>query len=263
MSIEPTASTVCGGEDSGALASAGGHVSDSFRLLNQVMPVLPEETVRQLHHVLGARLALPSSSVRRRERLGLILDFLNARGRAPTASEYRDQYAERRRRGHPAVPLSTLEGYYGSYAQAVEWGAKLHGRGTAARAQACERGNKPPRYWNEPRCLDGLEGCRKLLGDWPSESEFAALRRAGSALSAVQGCDGLTLPWPPVIERLFGSYGEMVAVGQRRAHDLDAGRRTGHATVLGLDPESSPRRRGRSVARRQRSSNIEAPRESP
>ncbi|MEJ7783486.1 MAG: hypothetical protein WKF96_01700 [Solirubrobacteraceae bacterium] len=247
-------------QPSGAAPSVG----EDFRLISSLMPSMPEDAVRQLHHALGARLALPSSSVRRRERLAVLSGFLGVHGRAPTASEYREEYTRRKERGEPAVPVSTLEGYYGSYAEAVDWAVKLYVRGTAARVQAGQRGNKPPNFWTQPQCLDAVEEVRKLLGHWPEALEFAAVRRAGEALRVVTGGAHLILPWPPVIERLFGSYGEMLAEAKRRENDHSRARGTTQAIERAGPATSStgPSHTDRSVRRRPRSSRVTAPRHS-
>jgi hypothetical protein len=192
-------------------------VGEGFRLIAYLLPELPEAVVRELHDVLGARLALPTPSERRRERLALLLDYLHAHRRPPTAAEYDEETEARHLRHAPTVPISTLEGYYGSYAAAVEVAIKLYLHGTAARAQAGKRANKPRHFWTDAKCLRATEACREHLGHWPSEFEFAALRRAGTALCTANGWDGLVLPWPKVIQRLFGSYGEMLATAQRAA----------------------------------------------
>lgn len=244
-------------EPPGLSPAPEGAVGKDFRLLDHLMSTLPEETVRQLHLGLATRLALPSSSHRRRERLAVLLDFLAAHQRPPTADEYRRAAAKLAARGHSAVPLSTLESYYGSYSAAVDWAVKLYVRGTAARAQGGARVVRPPFYWTYPSCLDALDAVRDVLGHDPSANEFAALRRASDALRAATDHDGLTLPGAKPVERLFGSFGELVQAAKRRRDDQQATAAARRAGATTNDRPSQPRRR------RQRSQGVSVPRRSP
>lgn len=247
-------------------SASSDRIGESVLLIEKLLPTLPEETVRELRDMLGARLALPTAAQRRRERLGTLLDFLRSYGRPPTVSEYEQHHRQMLEDGEQSMPVSTLIEHYDSYAEAVGVAVRFYTRGTAARAEAHGFRHAQKTYWTESGCLDAVEACRDQIGHWPSKSEFAELRNAGTKLTRACGWDGLKLPAEKQISRLFGNYGEMLAAAKRRA--AQAAEQARHA-ISGDDPtastppstqDSAPAgyssRRGRSVQRRPRSARI-------
>jgi hypothetical protein len=270
-----SAAGACGAETASAAgaetAAAESEFDASAQTLAELLPLLPEESVRQFHAGLGTSLALPSQAHTRGQRLRAMLDFIADYGRAPTESEYHLVCRDGHKRGVTYVPLSTLIGYYGTYAAALDHAARLYARGTAARtpsAKPAERADAT--HWTEAQALEAMARASDVVGHWPSASETKALRRAGEALLAGSGYGGLRIPPDSVLNSLFGSYEEMTSVARRRRTLATASAATaGQITQLAplpeagsMLPDASPRR-GRSTRRRPRSRRIHVPSSGP
>jgi hypothetical protein len=160
-----------------AAAAAGSPIAAEYAV--QVR-LLPRSTAHRVYRMLGEYLVRTAPGVRRYERLGLLIELMQANDLRVDSPDY---HAERTRRfalGEDWPSLSTLCDSYGGFDQAYRAALRLILDGTGARIPSDYRHAKFRGPCTYQHIGDAFVACRRFLGQWADEQtyyEWAATRR--------------------------------------------------------------------------------------
>lgn len=172
----------------------------------------PDAAARDLHQLLGHRIAAPNRAVLRYDRLQLLLSMLLENGAVPTV----DEYQARRAAGAGDAPVaSTLIVAYGHWLGACNAAYRLLGRRPNRAIAHTMRHAKIRRSFTPREVIDAIVRFHSRFGTWPNQHEFIEWGNIERAAALRAGAPDPRIPTPPALARVFGTYPRALAAAQR------------------------------------------------
>lgn len=191
----------------------------------ELVPVLPESTGLALYRALSNLMALRAPAEVREDRIGLLVELLDATGEVPKGEVYDAERARRADRGEIWPQRTTLIKSFGNdWNTAVRAAMRhLHGAHSAVlpwKPQPLERYGP----YDREEVLAAIAQCRRELGDWvpgdwPTWLEYRSWMRLRSEIARTGGHPRPRIPSSPTIDRWCGGYRRAVEIlkGRERA----------------------------------------------
>ena len=184
--------------------SAGAHV------IVQLVVVLDERTCQQLRALLRDDVATRDTLKPAVYSLAGIATLIDTVGCVPTIEEYEDARAQ-----HPAWPHhSSLGRRYGSWLSAVNAAVKVTcdppSWGAPARAQ-------PHRTYSRADCVRAIERCKRAIGDWPDQREYALWQCVEADICRRTGTVDQTPPSQSAVRKRLHTWPDALALARRLA----------------------------------------------
>lgn len=187
----------------------------------------PDEAARDLHRMLGHRIAVPSPGELRYDRLQLLLTMMLDTGVVPTVDEYQTRRAaDTDARQAPAA--STLIVAYGHWLGACRSAWRFVDRaGNPFRVQHSHRHMKtaPHDTYTPRECLDAIVRFHNRFGVWPTQWEFIEWGKIERRAARRCGATDPRIPSGLPMFTAFGTFPSALAAAQRsvRARSSGAG----------------------------------------
>ena len=162
----------------------------------------PDDAARDLHRLLGHRLACPATGVMRYDRLQLLLRMLLDAAVVPTF----DEYETRRQADESGAPAaSTLVNAYGHWLSACNAATRFLGNTSAQVAHTHRHAGHYVPY--VPReVIDAIARFHDLFGTWPTKWEYNEWGRLERRAARHTGAPDPRIPSMGQVAKAFGTY---------------------------------------------------------
>lgn len=184
----------------------------------------PDDAARDLHRMLGHRIAVPSPGALRYDRLQLLLAMLLEDGVVPTVDEYQARRAaDADARQAPAA--STLIAAYGHWLGACRSAWRFVDRtNNPFRVQHSHRHMTTAHDSYTPReCLDSIVRFHDRFGVWPTQWEFMEWGLIERRAARRCGAPDPRIPSGLPLFTAFGTFPLAVAAAQRSVPPRSSG----------------------------------------
>lgn len=171
----------------------------------------PQAAARDLHRLLGHRIAAPNRSALRYDRLQLLLSMLLENGAVPTLDEYQ---ARRAAGARDAPTASTLIVAYGHWLGACNAAYRLLGRRPTRAIAHTMRHAKLGTPFAPREVIDAIVRFRSRFGTWPNQQEFIEWGSIERAAALRAGAPDPRIPTPPALAKVFGTYPRALAAAR-------------------------------------------------
>lgn len=196
-----------------------GDASETAQAVARLVRHLDTDSLEQLGQMLRSDLARLSPARDREANLGLLCELLT-NGVDPTVENYEAARAQLAPEGEAwPSPSKLREVYRGRWLHVIRQAARVVEGGTAARVKSDHRGLSiapvSQKAYTRDEVMWAVARCRRLLGHWPTEDEFAEWCRLERRLARVTGQQRQRTPVPKVVRNLFGSYSRLLQSTKR------------------------------------------------
>jgi hypothetical protein len=190
------------------------NASETAQAVARMLPHSSGATVEQLGELLRSELARLSPARDREANLGLLCELLMAGREA--VEEYERERAARAEIGEQwPSPKHLTSVYRGHWLHVVEQARRHLEGGTTSRVKSDHRNLRPCASYTRDEVLWAVERCRRTIGNWPTEWEFAEWCRLERRLQRLTGKARQRTPVPKVVRTLFGSYARLRHCAER------------------------------------------------
>ncbi len=196
--------------------SAEPRVSEMARVIAELVPSLPVETVVDLGRLVQRRLTMVDSHATRFARLGLLIDMVSEEsGEVPSTDAYDRLRAERLSAGEVWPAHSTLCVAFGGWVGAVRTAMLLVLDGSRSPVPARNHYRDAKPVFSLQDCVAAFIDCSRSLGVWPTEHEYEEWRRLSRELARLAGKPYPHYPSAQSWRRLFGPWVSLETAARR------------------------------------------------
>ena len=173
----------------------------------------PDDAARDLHRLLGHRLACPPTAVLRYDRLQLLLRMLLEAAVLPTFDEYE---ARRLADASDAPAASTLVNAFGHWLSACDAATRFLGNASAQVAHTHRHSGTYVPY--VPReVIDAITRFHDRFGMWPTKWEYNEWGRLERQAARHTGVRDPRIPSMGQVAKAFGTYDRAVQLANDAA----------------------------------------------
>jgi hypothetical protein len=184
--------------------------SSGAQVIAQLVRVLDDRTCQQLRALLADDIATCDALKPAVSSLAGVATLIDTLGCVPTIEEY-----EHARTEHPAWPHhSSLGRRYGSWLSAVSAAVKVTsdapswGRPTRA---------EPQRAFSRADCVHAIGRCKRAIGDWPGQHEYALWQCIEADICRRTGTLDRTPPRESTLRRRLRTWPDAIELARRLA----------------------------------------------
>lgn len=200
-------------------ASAPHHrASGVGQALAAVIGALDEDTVREIHRIIGHTLAAPSNQELREGRLGLLLELVvDGTGELITQPAYEQARAERAVAGEAWTSAVAITNAYGGWNEAVKAAMRLNaGRSHGVSSGKTAVNGQRTRAYSRPEGIAAIRKCARWLEGSPRAEEYVDWRALEIRAARLNGKPIPRLPSMKRIRNLFGSFERAADLAERQ-----------------------------------------------
>jgi hypothetical protein len=172
----------------------------------------PDDAARDLHRMLGHRIAAPNVGELRYDRLQLLLTMILDTGVVPTADEYQ---ARRAVDASDAPVASTLIVAYGHWLGACRAAFRFVDREHQYRVPHTHPHGRAYTTYKPREIIDAIVRFHSRFGEWPTRWEFTEWGQIERRAARRAGASDPRIPESKPIRTAFGTYSRALAAAQR------------------------------------------------